>query len=40
MRDSLMLAIPVIKKTSVGIRITAKDGKKMLIMSAKGKAMR
>jgi len=35
-----MLAIPVMKKISVGIRTTAKDGKKMLIMSAKGKAMR
>jgi hypothetical protein len=35
-----MLAIPVIKKTSVGMSITAKDGKKMLIMSAKGNAIR
>jgi len=35
-----MLAIPVMKKISVGIRIAAKEGKKMLIMSVKGKAMR
>jgi len=35
-----MFAIPVMKKINVGIRTTAKDGKKMLIMSAKGKAMR
>jgi hypothetical protein len=35
-----MFAMPVMKKTSVGMSITAKDGKKMLIMSAKGNAMR
>jgi hypothetical protein len=35
-----MLATPVIKKISVGINTTDNDGKKMLIMSARGKAKR
>jgi len=35
-----MLATPVMKKIRVGINTTLSDGKKTLIMSAKGKAKR